>query len=422
MRKINTVDLLNIVILNCVGSGILLLPPKLSRIGVNAIYGWGITALGATCIGLVFTRLTTGKMHDIVSEPFKKLGNSYYHLVRRVVFYGYFIFAFAGNALYGTKIIEYLYLIFPLPNSLEWIVLLLIFTLVHLMNRFGQSNSRLFSTILVWLKFMIMLILPVLAVLKVWYLNGFTFDRGFDFRWTSRGLSIPSISYGIFTTLWAYFGIESVSVDSNVSSKKLTKAIGLGSLICFLIYVLNTSILFSTVPGLETSKSCYADLFTILFGKHSGLITNLSSLIIFFGLLHGWTGASFSTLEGGSGLVPDWIYRVNRYNSPEISILVSGLLGLGLIYFLKYFIRSESISELIMDTSTSICLIVYLLSVVALVIKRIIKVKITNRFYLDLGIVVISALYCVAAFYGAPPSANLIALIISGLLGVLKFV
>jgi putrescine:ornithine antiporter len=420
MQKTNTMDLINIVILNCIGSGILLLPPKLARIGVNAIYAWGITAFGAISIGLLFTRLTTGKMHDIVSEPFKKLGEPCYKFVRRVVFYGYFIFAFAGNSLFAIRIVDYLCLVFP--RSLEPVLLLLVFILVHLLNRFGKGNSRLVSQVLVWLKFMILLVFPLLSVLKLWITNGFAFSTGFDFSWIRQPITIPKLSYGMFITLWAYFGIESVSVESNVSQKKLTRAISIGSALCLIIYILNTSILFSMVPSIETSGSCYSSLFMILFGKYSDLITNVASFIVFFGMLHGWTGASVSTLEGGSDLIPEWVYRVNKHGSPEIAILISGVLALGLVYFLKYFVRSESVSDFIMDSSTSICLIVYLLSIVALVIKRLLRFKVSRSFYLDLGIGLVSGVYCITAFYGAPINANLVALVLSGLLGLLKLV
>ena len=108
-----------------------------------------------------------------------------------------------------------------------------------------------FTLCLVVLKCAIMILLPIISFIL--YL-----PSGLHTNWTQIPITSNSIFKGIFRTIWAYFGIESIATDKTAHYKTLRFAMLAGVFICLVTYLLNTVILFTTVPNLATSKSCFS--------------------------------------------------------------------------------------------------------------------------------------------------------------------
>ena len=56
-KKMGLVGASSLVVANMVGTGVFLLPSSLANIGSISIYGWIISAIGASALGLVFAHL-----------------------------------------------------------------------------------------------------------------------------------------------------------------------------------------------------------------------------------------------------------------------------------------------------------------------------------------------------------------------------
>lgn len=410
MPKTNTLNLVNLVILNCIGSGVLLIPKKISILGINAIFSWILTCLGSISIGIIFARLTkdvaqNSTIHDIVAFSFSERWRK---MIRPIIFWFYYIFAIAGNAVFAIEIIKLIDLFTTLNALFEVAIYVFLFGIIHWMNRFGIGVSRLFTSLLVLLKFMVMLILPILCSIKVW--------PNFYWNWTSTPFSTKSVLQGAFSTLWAYLGIETISIGQKASYQKLFKSVIIGSTICLFTYLLNTILLLTMVPGLSNSESPYADLFSILFGQYSKQITIIISGTVFFGMLHGWTLAASSTFEGGAGIVPGYFSKLNKYGSPEFALTISNLTAFLLCLIMRFIIKNDYISDYLIDTSTSVCLIVYLFGIIGFYRGKLGNKKSTR--FLNILISICALVYCIMAFYGSPKIANISSLFIFLLLGL----
>ena len=400
------------MILNCIGSGILILPSKLAPLGLNAIYAWILTALGALSIGVIFVRLSIGlnttSIHDIVARPFKSTSTILYQFIRASVFWGYITFSVTGNAMFGIKIVELLSLFIKIPPMLEIFLYVIIFTGIHFINRFNRNVSSMFTLCLVVLKCAIMILLPIISFIL--YL-----PSGLHTNWTQIPITSNSIFKGIFRTIWAYFGIESIATDKTAHYKTLRFAMLAGVFICLVTYLLNTVILFTTVPNLATSKSCYANLFAILFGNSSGILTNLMCILLYIGMLQGWTLASIDTLEQGGNLIPRWFLKPNNHKVPELLLGVNGIITVAMILTCMKIFKNTNCAEFLVDIGTSICLVIYMVAILSLVMSNVSKSnknresRVRDRVF-DLMLCILGLLYCCLALSGASFMINAISL------------
>jgi putrescine:ornithine antiporter len=412
MLQSKTINLVSLVILNCIGSGVLLVPRKIAGLGLNAIYAWIVTCLGSVSIGIIFAKLNEdtseiSTVHDIVGSAFKENGS-----IRAIVFWLYYLFAVFGNAVFVLELANLIKMITSFNAFQEVLSYFLIFGTVYAMNRFGIGVSRLFTTLLVLLKFIILLILPLICAFKVW--------PNFNLIWCSIKISPNLIMRGAFSTLWAYLGIETLSIGQKASYKSLSKAVLFGSLICLIIYILNTVLLFSMLDNIHQSASCYRDLFSILFGKYSNFITVLVSAIILFGMLHGWTLAASGTLAGGQRIIPKYLFKLNKYKVPEVALAISTGMAFAICTLLRLFPSNASFSNYLVDTSTSMCLIVYLLGVVGFG-KELVTIYRRNSLSknpVNLYILFSAFVYCALAISTSPRIANLSSLFVVFILGI----
>jgi amino acid transporter len=379
MLNTSFLNLVSLVVLNCLGSGLIMLPPRLAELGINSFWSWIGTGLGALGIGMVFVRLgeeyiksasnnSMYSIHELISFQFSaKLKN----FLRRSVFWGYWLFACLGNAALSLTISGSLKYFFPGVISQSIYLHVAIFLLCYLINRRGIGMSRPISLMLCVIKIAIMVLFPLIALIK---LNG-SVPIAADF-------SLPNTVKGMFITLWAFVGIESILMEQEIDLKMIKPAMVTGILICLITYLLNTYVMLFNIPNLRNSTSAYADLCSLIFGQNNQWIINLAIILIMLGSLHGWTITVSSTCSTGKDIVPSYAAKLNRHKVPELALLVSNLLPVGLIWYIEFILRKPDVFETVLDIATTFCLLIYLLANLTFLawIRRK-KIRITDLIY-----------------------------------------
>jgi len=388
---VRTSTLVKLILLNCVGTGVLLQPPRLFPFGISAMLAWILTGIGTLSIGLLFAYLakiySTSVLHMLIGKPFEKYGLSYG--ISGGMFWGYFIFCVSGNALFGMKTVEGVSKLFPQLINATTPLLFILYLIIYLLSRYPDKIGKLVSQVLLVLKLAIVGILPVLTIFLA---------KKLSFDWVSTSVSSEPLLKSMFLTVWAFLGIESVSTMPGIKGRTMRDGMVIGSLICILIYLINTGIFFSVIGG--TGRNT-VNIFDVIFPSHSTLIGNIVNIIMFVGTLYGWTFASVSMFADGAGIVPKFLLKQNKYSIYEPALALSSVAAFSMS--LLGVVRSE----LLMDVGTSLCLVVYLGAIVATGIH----IWLHNRKVKYILLWLISAAYIIFAFAGAPFVANVIAFI-----------
>jgi len=373
-----------------------MLPPRLAELGINAFWSWIGTGLGGLGIGMVFVRLgeeyikstqdnLVYSIHELVSF---QLGDWMKNFLRRSIFWGYWLFACLGNAALSLTITSSLAYFFPTILDYEIFLHILIFSACYSINRRGIGMSRPVSLALCLIKIAIMIIVPLIALFKL--NNSIVIANQF---------SLPGTIRGMFITLWAFVGIESILMEQEINLKMIKPAMITGTLICLLTYLVNTYVMLYNIPNLKSSTSAYADLCSLLFGRNNQWIIHLFIILIMIGSLHGWTMTISSTCSTGRDIVPTYAAKLNRHKVPEFALFISNLLPIALIWFVQFYLQKPDVFETILDVATTLCLIIYLVGNLSF-LDCIIGMK--NKKLLDIIYFILAQIYIILAIITSP--------------------
>lgn len=400
-------NLVGLIILNCLGSGLLILPPRLAQLGISCFYSWVFTGLGAFGIGMIFVRLCEesgsrdSSIQNLLSFQFT---GRLRRFIRAATFWGYWLFAVLGNAVFSVAMLNSLVYFFPTLNRFEMYVHIATFALFFVLNRFGIGMSRAVSNLLCIIKIVIMVLLPIAALILI----------PTNLPIAGNSISIKQIMGGMFITLWPFLGIESIVMEKNVDLRAIRPAMTYGVFICLLTYIINTYVMMKSIPNLGTCASPYGALFSILFGRNMSAAVSIATIMIVAGSLHGWTGTVTSTCESGAKIVPQFLQKHNRHKVPERALGMSSIIPVIFLFIVRFVLKSENAFDVILDVATGMCLVIYA-SAVALFLWYCIsrkKVKVEDVIYLLLGIS-----YSILAVLGSPFLINVCSVAAFALLG-----
>src|SRR3954466_13697325 len=110
-KKMTLVQLTFIVAVNMMGSGIIMLPTNMAKVGAISLLSWGVTALGSMAIAYGFAQAglfnqRSGGMSAYAEDAYGKPG--YFN-----VFYLYFLSLAIGNVAIAISAVGYLATFFP---------------------------------------------------------------------------------------------------------------------------------------------------------------------------------------------------------------------------------------------------------------------------------------------------------------------
>src|SRR6187549_1543807 len=248
-KKMNLVQLTFIVAVNMMGSGIIMLPTNMAKIGAISLLSWLVTAVGSMAIAYGFAQAgifnaRPGGMSAYAEDAYGKSG---YFLV----FFLYFLSLAIGNVAIAISALGYLAGFFPFLSSTPIITCLGVIALLWLTtvaNFGGPSLTGRIGSITVW-----GVIIPVglLSILGWFWFKGDVFQAA----WNPQGLSIGSgMGSSIALTLWAFLGMESAAQNSDAvenPKRDVPLACMFGTLGAAFVYVLSTAVIQGIVPNAE---------------------------------------------------------------------------------------------------------------------------------------------------------------------------
>ena len=327
-KKMNVVQLTFIVMVNMMGSGIIMLPANMAQVGAISLLSWIVTALGSLAIAYGFAQAglfskRSGGLAGYAEDAYGKDG--YFQ-----VFFLYFLSLAIANVAVAISALGYLSSFFPgltstpVMTALGVIALLWITTVA---NFGGPSVTGKIGSVTVW-----GVILPVgFMALAGW----FWFSRDtFAAAWNPKGISLAEgMGSSIALTLWAFLGLESASQNASAvenPKRDVPLACMFGTLGAAAIYILSTAAIQGIVPNAELAEStgpfglAYAKMFNPLVGQ----IVMALAVMACVGSLLGWqfTLASTAKDAADSKLFPAVFSKATGSGAPIVGMVIMGVL------------------------------------------------------------------------------------------------
>ncbi|HOM14010.1 MAG TPA: putrescine-ornithine antiporter [Rubrivivax sp.] len=326
-KKMNVVQLTFIVMVNMMGSGIIMLPSNMAKVGAISLTSWIVTALGSLAIAWGFAQAgifnqRPGGLAAYAEDAYGKDG--YFQ-----VFFLYFLSLAIANVAVAISALGYLASFFPgltatpIATALGVIALLWITTVA---NFGGPSLTGKIGSVTVW-----GVILPVgfMAIAGWIWFSGATFAAA----WNPKGISIAEgMGSSIALTLWAFLGMESASQNASAvenPKRDVPLACMFGTLGAAVIYILSTAVIQGIVPNAELAEStgpfglAYAKMFNPLVGQ----IVMALAVMACVGSLLGWqfTLASTAKDAADSKLFPAVFGKATGAGAPLVGMVIMGI-------------------------------------------------------------------------------------------------
>ncbi len=150
-KKMNLVQLTFIVMVNMMGSGIIMLPTNMAKVGAISLLSWIVTAVGSMAIAYGFAQAglfnqRPGGMAAYAEDAYGKSG--YF-----ITFYLYFLSLAIGNVAIGISAVGYLATFFPWLSSAPiatCIGVIAVLWLTTVANFGGPSITGRIGSLTVW--------------------------------------------------------------------------------------------------------------------------------------------------------------------------------------------------------------------------------------------------------------------------------
>jgi APA family basic amino acid/polyamine antiporter len=313
---------------NMIGSGIFLLPASLAAYGPVSLVGWVVTATGALMLALVFANL--GRAYPKTGGPYEYSRRAFGEFIGFQVAWGYWIAAWVGNAAIAVAVVAYAAEFWSpladdaLVGALAAIACIWSLTLVNLFGVKPGGQVSLATTILK--------LVPLLAMA---FLGLFYIDRdNFSPFNASDGSWLDAVRAAAPLTLWAFIGLESVTVpaeDVENPERTIPLSTMLGTIVTTVVYILGTVVVFGVIstPVLAESTAPFSDAAKAMWGSGWGDVITVGAVISAYGCLNGWillTG-QIPMAAARDGLFPSIFARVSERGAPFVGLIVSTALA-----------------------------------------------------------------------------------------------
>src|SRR6476660_4207687 len=415
-KKMNLIQLTFLVAVNMMGSGIIMLPTNMAKVGAISLLSWIVTALGSMAIAYGFAQAglfnqRSGGMSAYAEDAYGKPG--YFN-----VFYLYFLSLAIGNVAIAISAVGYLASFFPslaaTPIATTIGVIGLIW-LTTVANFGGPSVTGKIGSITVW-----GVILPV-GLLS--FIGWFWFkSETFSAAWNPQGLSIGAgLGSSIALTLWAFLGMESAAQNSSAvenPKRDVPLACLFGTLGAAVIYILSTTVIQGIVPNAELTASTgpFGLAYAKMFNPTVGSIIMALAVMACLGSLLGWqfTIAQTGKSAAEERMLPAFFAKVNRLGAPIAGMIVLGIVQSGLALSTISPSLSEQFQVLVnLAVVTNVVPYIIALSALMVMMKTASVPETTYR--RNVVVAVVAMLYSVYAIYASGKDAVLGGMLVTGL-------
>ena len=331
-KKMSLMQLTFIVAVNMMGSGIIMLPTNMAKVGAISLLSWIVTALGSMAIAYGFAQagLFNQRPGGMAAYAEDAYGKSGYFLT----FFLYFLSLAVGNVAIAISAVGYLASFFPWLSATPIATCLGVIALLWLTtfaNFGGPSWTGRIGSITVW-----GVIIPV-GLLSI--IGWFWFKPTiFEAAWNPHGYSLlEGMGSSIALTLWAFLGMESAAQNSAAvenPKRDVPLACLFGTLGAAVIYILSTTVIQGIVPNEELAASTgpFGLAYAKMCNPMVGSIIMVLAIMACLGSLLGWqfTIAQTGKSAAEERMFPALFSKVNSLGAPVIGMIVLGILQTGL--------------------------------------------------------------------------------------------
>jgi len=326
-KKMNVMQLTFIVMVNMMGSGIIMLPSNMAKVGAISLLSWVVTALGSLAIAYGFAQAgifnqRTGGLAAYAEDAYGKDG--YFQ-----VFFLYFLSLAIANVAVASSALGYISAFFPaltatpVATCIGVIALLWITTVA---NFGGPSLTGKIGAVTVW-----GVILPVgfMAIAGwIWFKSDV-----FAAAWNPKGISIgEGMGSSISLTLWAFLGMESASQNASAvenPKRDVPLACMFGTLGAAAVYILSTAVIQGIVPNAELAESTgpFGLAYAQMFNPTIGSIVMALAVMACVGSLLGWQFTLATTAKDAADtkMFPAIFGKANAMGAPVAGMIIMGI-------------------------------------------------------------------------------------------------
>jgi putrescine:ornithine antiporter len=414
-KKMNVVQLTFIVTVNMMGSGIIMLPTNMAKVGAISLLSWIVTALGSMAMAWGFAQAgiynqRPGGLAAYAEDAYGKAG--YFQ-----TFFLYFLSLAIANVAVAISALGYLASFFPALTAspgatCAGVIALLWLTTVA--NFGGPKVTGRLGAVTVW-----GVILPVgfMAVFGWFWFKGTTFGAA----WNPNGMTLlQGMGSSIPLTLWAFLGLESASQNASaVENPKRDVPIAclLGTLGAGVIYVLSTAAIQGIVPNadLQASTGSFGTAFALMFNPTIGSIVMGLAVLACVGSLLGWqfTLASVAKDAADTRMFPSVFGKATASGAPITGMVIMGVVQtLFALMTISPDLASQFSALVNLAVVTNVVPYILALSAIAVILQN---AAARDGYTRTLAITVVGILYSVYALYAAGTDAVMGGMLVMGI-------
>jgi putrescine:ornithine antiporter len=402
----NLTQLTFIVAVNMMGSGIIMLPTNMARVGGISLLSWVVTALGSMAIAYGFAQSgllnqRSGGMAAYAEDAYGKPG--YFQ-----VFFLYFLSLAIANVAVGISAVGYLASFFPWLSSspiATCIGVIGLLWLTTVANFGGPGITGRIGSLTVW-----GVILPVgfISIAGWIWFSGDTFAAA----WNPKGLSLGTgMGSSIALTLWAFLGLESAAQNSAAvenPKRDVPLACMLGTVGAAIIYILSTTVIQGIIPNAELANSTgpFGLAYARMFNPTVGSVVMALAVMACLGSLLGWQFTLAETAKSAADghMFPTIFAKVTRHGAP-----IAGMIVMGVVQSLMALMTiSPSLSDqfnALVNLAVVTNVVPYLIALSALPFMMETARVPDTKYRRTLIVVVVAILYSVYAIYASGKDA-----------------
>lgn len=332
-KKLGIVGLSAIVFGSIIGSGIFNIAQNMA-VGSGAaatLISWGVTAIGMLGLVLVFMTLSTLRP-DLNAGIYQYAQEGFGNYVGFNIAWGYWICAALGNVAYSIMFNDAWGVFFPCLLNHGWEAILFCSAMLWAMYALvyhGIHAASILNSIISFVKFSC---LAMIVIILVIFFNAGVFNDNFWGDLYGLESLTEQVKNTMMVTLWCFIGIEGAVVMSARAKRSsyVAKASITGFLLAWVLYVLVSVLCFGLMSqpemaGLENPSVAY--VLKSACGEWAYYFVILSVITALAGGWVAWTLlCSQVPFEAAHvRIMPIQFSRLNRFNTPYYSLLVSTL-------------------------------------------------------------------------------------------------
>lgn len=401
-KKMNLIQLTFIVAVNMMGSGIIMLPSNMAKVGAISLLSWLVTAVGSMAIAWGFAQagLFNSRQGGLSAYAEDAYGKDGYF----TVFFMYFLSLVIANVAIAISAVGYLATFLPWLSSTPiatCIGVIILLWLTTIANFGGPGITGKIGSVTVW-----GVIIPVglLSIIGWFWFNRETFNAA----WNPQNLTlVQGMGSSITLTLWAFLGMESAAQNSNAvenPKRDVPLACMFGTLGAAVIYILSTTVIQGIVPNAELAASTgpFGLAYAKMFNPTIGWIIMVLAVIACLGSLLGW---QFTVAQTGKAAADDRMFpalfsKINSKGAP-----IRGMIVLGIVQTLMALMTiSPTLNEqfgALVSLSVVTNVIPYIVALSALAVMMRNAGVTGGKYTLNMIVVLVAMLYSTYAVYAS---------------------